>query len=337
MADRSVANDVCYQPDLAYLDGFVMSPTVVSTKKLFPIFSQSRIGGFSDILFPSPWNFNLKSEYDEAEDVSWKNKRNALFWRGSSSDGYAWDGSWTGFLRARLVNEGYEQASVKSQEDLGEQQPLGVNVSFTGSINKCHDADCRAELATFRQWADTTVGNNISTTQNEDDAADGSEEGNSQEDLPFSTPFGEHWKYRHLIDMDGAGFSGRLIPFLQSRSLVYRAALFRTWFDERLQEWHHYVPVDVRLGRGFWSTLRYLGTGKKGSASAAGGRKQHARGHGKAAHEGDRVAQLVAENGREWAAKALRGEDMQVYMFRLLLEWGRVVDDNRSNLGYTVS
>lgn len=301
MARAKMADNLCYQPDLAYLDGFILAPTVVSTDVLFPIFSQSRVGGFSDILFPSPWNFNLKSEYQESEDMDWADKANALFWRGSSSDGYAWDGTWTGFLRARLVNEGYQQATSPSDD-----HSLGVNISFAGDISKCHEADYRAELATFSHWGKAVLPPNYTPTT--DDGP-----------LPPATPFDENWHYRHLIDMDGAGFSGRFIPFLQSRSLVYRAAIFKTWFDERLREWYHYVPVDVRLGRGFWSVVRYLASSERHDASK---------------HSGDEIAQRIAQRGREWAAKALRAEDMQIYMFRLLLEWGRVVDDERENLGY---
>ncbi|KAG9255781.1 glycosyltransferase family 90 protein [Emericellopsis atlantica] len=300
MAHPGMANNLCYQPDLAYLDGFILAPTAVTTKKLLPIFSQSRVGGFSDILFPSPWNFNLKSEYEEAEDLAWEDKQNALFWRGTPSDGYAWDGTWTGFVRARLVNEGFQRGPMLDQS-------VGVNVSYAGRIEKCHAADYWAELATFTHWGKATL-----TEDYQPEA---------EWPLPPVTAFDEHWHYRHLIDVDGAGFSGRFLPFLQSKSVVYRAALFKTWYDERLREWHHYIPIDVRLGNGFWSVLRYLGSSER---------------HDQSKHTGDEIAQKIATNGKEWASRALRPEDMQIYMFRLLLEWGRIVDDERENLGYVV-
>lgn len=304
MAHAPMADNLCYQPDLAYLDGFIQAPMVVSTNVLFPIFSQARVGGFSDILFPSPWNFALKSEYDESKDMSWADKSNSLFWRGSPSDGYAWSGSWTGFLRPRLVNEGYQQATSQPKD-----QSPGINVTFAGEIAKCHQADCAAEMATFSHWSQATV------PAGETPMAAGGP-------LPPEIPFEENWHYRHLVDMDGAGFSGRFLPFLQSRSLVYRAALFKSWFDERLREWHHYVPVDVRLGRGFWSVVRYLGSSER---------------HESNKRSGEEIAERIAQRGREWASKALRAEDMQIYMFRLLLEWGRIVDDEREKLGYAVS
>jgi hypothetical protein len=48
--------------------------------------------------------------------------------------------------------------------------------------------------------------------------------------------------------------------------------------------------------------------------------------------EGERIA----EEGREWAGKVLRKEDMEIYMFRLLLEWGRVVNDRREEIGFVL-
>jgi hypothetical protein len=43
---------------------------------------------------------------------------------------------------------------------------------------------------------------------------------------------------------------------------------------------------------------------------------------------------MIAEEGRKWANQVLRKEDMEIYFFRLLLEWARLTDDNRENLGF---
>jgi hypothetical protein len=134
-----------------------------------------------------------------------------------------------------------------------------------------------------------------------------------------SVDFQDHWKYKFLFDLDGAGFSGRFLPFLESRSLVFRVAGFRQWFDERLVAWRHFVPVDGRL-HGVWHLIAYFGgTGR--------GLRGDGNGH-------DREGEKIAEEGRDWAARVLRKEDMEVYMFRLLLEWARIVDDRREELGF---
>ena len=47
----------------------------------------------------------------------------------------------------------------------------------------------------------------------------------------------------------------------------------------------------------------------------------------------EREGARIAENGREWANRVLRKEDMEIYFFRLLLEWGRLTDDDRDSIG----
>ncbi|KAK7428830.1 hypothetical protein QQZ08_004600 [Neonectria magnoliae] len=314
LADSELANDMCHQPDMAYLDGFIMSPSgaMIGTRSLFPIFSQGRIGGFSDILIPSPWNFDHKSVYEEKLDMTWDEKEDGLFWRGSGSDGYAAHGSWTGFLRARFVHEAYEH---KRKESTNDRLP-SINVSFAGDVHKCHEADCATELDSFQTWANamqTNTAKRSNATLQHGNKKLGSSERRTNSLLSQAMPFGENWRFRHLFDMDGAGFSGRLLPFLESRSLIYRAAIFQTWFDERLSAWHHYVPVDVRLGPGLWAVLGHFFESTEVPNKSMGG---------------DKTGRKIAKQGRKWAKKALRDEDMQIYMFRLLLEYGRLVNQD---------
>ncbi|KAK1238931.1 hypothetical protein MKX08_005992 [Trichoderma sp. CBMAI-0020] len=304
LANASLAHDLCHQPDAAYLDGFLNSPSaMIGTQEVFPIFSQARVGGFSDILIPSPWNFDEKSAFKEDSGMMWKDKINDLFWRGSPSDGFSAHGRWPGFLRPRFVHEAYEK--TVSLQTSGTKSPMSVNVSFTGEISKCDRRECAVESEIYEKWGLATLDKHSSSTE--------------ANRLPPSVPFEEHWRYRHLMDMDGAGFSGRFLPFLESRSLPYRAAVFRTWYDERLQAWQHYVPVDLRLGSGFWAVFEFFS-----------GRSDDKDG------QGPDMAKKIAEQGRDWTRKALRKEDMQIYMFRLLLEWGRITHDEREHLGFSI-
>jgi hypothetical protein len=48
----------------------------------------------------------------------------------------------------------------------------------------------------------------------------------------------------------------------------------------------------------------------------------------------DEMAERIANDGKEWADKVLRRDDMAVYTYRLLLEWARVCDDNRVSMGW---
>lgn len=47
-------------------------------------------------------------------------------------------------------------------------------------------------------------------------------------------------EYRHLLDVDGNGWSSRLPMLLWSRSCVLRAGVFSSFIDGLLQPWEHY-------------------------------------------------------------------------------------------------
>lgn len=47
-------------------------------------------------------------------------------------------------------------------------------------------------------------------------------------------------------------------------------------------------------------------------------------------------AKWIAQEGKQWAAQALRREDAEIYLFRLLLEWGRVISDKRDSIGFSI-
>ncbi|KAG9829061.1 hypothetical protein KCU77_g13913, partial [Aureobasidium melanogenum] len=99
----------------------------------------------------------------------------------------------------------------------------------------------------------------------------------------------------------------------KSHSLVFKMAVFREWHAEWLKPWIHYVPLSLRAEEALES-VRYFG----------------------AEEIGKDMAIEMAERGREWSNKVLRNEDFEVWFFRLLLEYGRLVDDNRESIGFGV-
>ena len=172
------------------------------------------------------------------------------------------------------------------------QTSISANVHIVDTIARCGEPDCTAQATHFSP-------------------------------LAKSIDFQSHWRHKYLLDLDGAGFSGRFLPFLQSGSLPFKAALFRQWFDDRLTPWLHFVPLDVR-GHGLWASLMYF-TGFEGWIL---GKRVSVSAH-------EKEGKVIADAGREWADTVLRKTDMEVYMFRLLLEWGRITDDRRDELGYS--
>jgi hypothetical protein len=175
-----------------------------------------------------------------------------------------------------------------------EKLSLRTNVHIADPITRCGDCDTQHDELGTSSWVD----------------------------------FQAHWSHRFLFDLDGAGFSGRFLPFLQSHSLPLRTGLFRQWFDSRVISWLHFVPVDIRL-HGLWSTLAYFAGVPVPTADNSNPREPEML-MNPHMHEG----WWIAEQGRKWTDIALRKEDMEIYFFRLLLEWGRLTDDQRDVLGY---
>lgn len=330
VSNWTTSADPCHQPDLAHLHGIHISPAAFkATHKLMPVFSQSKVVGYNDIRFPSPWNYVEEAKYapnSSYPDPPFEEKQNTFFWRGTTSEGFSafGGGTWQGMTRQRLVwmmnnassssdfqttvllskdhneqdkNRKYYAKTIELS-DLREHIGAEINVHFVKDIARCFGRDCDVQYEEF------------------------------QPQYTPSIDFQENWNYKYLMDVDGAGFSGRFIPFLLSKSLVYKAGIFREWWDGRVHAWRHFVPVDIRLME-LPSLLAYF--------SGWENRKMASNSQGvvevlEQPHEAE--AKRIAEAGREWASKVLRKEDMEIYMFRLLLEWGRLTDDRRDELGW---
>lgn len=320
LANWTLAADVCHQPDLADLHGLYLSPAAFKgSDQLYPIFSQSKAGGFNDILYPSAWNYMDKAKYapnDDHPDPPFTKKQPKIFWRGATSEGVSHGGfaQWRGMTRQRFIHLANDMNGTNPDQPLLLPSPkipgmleyesfpistltslFGTDVHVVNDIARCFGRDCADQ---------------------------------AHELSPLLPPsdFQDHWKYQYLLDLDGAGFSGRFLPFLQSRSLPFKAALFREWWDDRVTPWAHFVPLDLR-GQGFWATLAYfIGVNW---TSESGKQVVEVQGHAK-------EAERIAMQGRQWAEKVLRKEDMEIYFFRLLLEWARLTDDKRDSLGFVV-
>ncbi|KAK4622035.1 Beta-1,2-xylosyltransferase 1 [Fulvia fulva] len=129
-----------------------------------------------------------------------------------------------------------------------------------------------------------------------------------------SMKMSSQYKWKYLPDIDGNTLSGRFRAFMRSNSAVMKATIFTEWHDARLMPWKHYIPLEMSYGNIYEIMKYFLGY------------------PGQCAH--DREGERIAREGREWAEKVLRKEDMLIYVHRLLLEYARIVDDDRDRLGY---
>lgn len=282
--NHTAFSDVCNSPSFGTSHGFFDRPNAFNlVHDLFPIFSQSKISSFQDILYPSPWYWFGKVDYVAEKDLDWMAKISSLFWRGSTTGGFSRNGGWRRQHRQQIVsklnalgnamtlqdiNKGSSDATAKPDYQVKEVSRQDhkhlMDVHFS-HIGQCDPGDCHAQEEFF-----------------------GISEGVSQQD---------QWKWRYLLDMDGNAFSGRFYAFLKSKSMVFKMAVFREWHEEWIKPWVHYVPLSLR-GEEALETVRYFSSEE----------------------EGKKEAIRIAEASREWANKALRNEDFEVWFFRLLLE-----------------
>ncbi|KAJ9107286.1 hypothetical protein QFC21_000733 [Naganishia friedmannii] len=107
---------------------------------------------------------------------------------------------------------------------------------------------------------------------------------------------------------DGNGWSSRFSRLLMSGSVVIKHTLF--------PEWHHPMQLD-------YSDLYNI------MAFFAGTPDGRFKGR-------DDLAQKIAEQGRKFRLEHWRWEDMQAYMFRLLLEYARLGADDRDAFSYSL-
>ena len=118
----------------------------------------------------------------------------------------------------------------------------------------------------------------------------------------------EQFRSKYVVDVDGHSFSGRWHAFVQSRSMGIKSTIFREWHDSRLIPWRHFVPLDNRFDE-IYSILTYfigLGSPSVGGNSNIPYVPRH-----------DFEARRLGRQGREWAAKVLRKEDIEVIFFLL--------------------
>jgi hypothetical protein len=277
--NQTAFSDICMSPSLRETFGFFDRPNAFNiVQDLFPIFSQSKISSFQDILYPSPWYWAHKVDYDEEKDMTWDQKENQLYWRGSTTGGFSRNGGWRRQHRQRVVRrlnapdtatilennpDGQtpdwhaKQVSRKSFEDM-------VNVRFS-HVGQCDPGDCAAQKEFF--------------------------------DVVDHVDQQDAWKFKYLLDMDGNAFSGRFYAFLKSRSLIFKMSYFQEWHKDWVKPWVHHIPLSLK-GDEWLEAVRYFNKDD----------------------EGGKQAERLAGQGREWAIKALRNEDIEVWFFRLLLE-----------------
>ncbi|KDN42124.1 hypothetical protein RSAG8_06982, partial [Rhizoctonia solani AG-8 WAC10335] len=113
---------------------------------------------------------------------------------------------------------------------------------------------------------------------------------------------------KFLLDIDGNGWSSRFQRLLTSGAVVFKMTIFPEWNSDWLIPYYHYVPIQVDYSDLYDTVAFFSGT------------PDGLPGH-------DDLAEKIGAQAHRFAAEQWRTEDMQVYVYRLLLEYARMVAD----------
>ncbi|EMC94169.1 glycosyltransferase family 90 protein [Baudoinia panamericana UAMH 10762] len=322
VSNWTLAGSPCDDAAIQGIHGTFVEPISISTTKtFFPLFGGSKLPMNNEILLPPAMYWTDDPFYSGGAEhgQKWENKKNKLIWRGAASGGRNREENWRRFQRHRFVSM-VNSTSVRLAET-GEQLPqnyvLPANDSYElAAYPNARYIKSKSPLAYWvGEWSNAAFVHLLCFPEPAD---------NPQHcpytDHYFSVeklmPMSEQYAYKYLPDLDGNSFSGRYRAFLFSTSLPIKATIYKEWHDSRLVPWKHFVPMDNTFSDIYGIMEYFVGNGKAGVA-----------GH-------DDAARDIALGGKEWAEKVLRMEDMQIYLFRLLLEYARICDDDRERMGW---
>jgi hypothetical protein len=290
VTDFNRSSDLCtIGPEIKNKHGFLFAPSsIVASKQLVPIFSGCKVSVNNDILFPANIYYanDARYNYDLMFDYDWDDKEDTMIWRGVTSGGTNTADNWRNMHRQRLVLLANETIMAGKAVRIMSQSAQGQYENYDhfqpSAFAKKHTDVGFTEP--FACVPDCSFYDSVWTYKNK-------------------TTLSQQFMSKFLIDVDGHSFSGRWHAFLQSKSLGIKSTIFREWHDSRLFAWRHFVPLGNHYDEIYSILTYFIGLGLPADA----GKKDvpYVQRH-------DFEGRKLGRQGREWASKVLRREDLEV-------------------------
>lgn len=339
--DSLEAGDLCQNPYLVPLHGLLIEPHDQHSHprphtQLLPLFSLTKTSVNSDILITP-----LDQFYDDPRsDPPWEEKTSSkLAWRGSSTgisminSGLDWRNSHRIRLH-RFANNQSMRSTHFIAPDLGEEIEEGDDMDLPYDESGASQAPYRTrtpritaeddhplgwkgvdmpakEMAEF--FFDMALAGNPIQCDNLDGTCD--EMMKEIEWAAWQSPE-ELNQHKFLLDVDGNGWSGRFRRLMRTNSVVIKSTLFAEWFQTHLIPWFMYIPAKLD-----YSDLPDILAFFRGTPQRPDGGF-------------DETAKALAQNGRCFAERMFRLQDLQAYMMRLFLEYARIAADEGVDMDY---
>ncbi|GLB39363.1 putative lipopolysaccharide-modifying enzyme [Lyophyllum shimeji] len=305
--DHRLSMDPCRHPHifrnhaqyLAHDVGTTPQPTAA------PRFTYSTTALFHDIQLPSFLGWTPETS-PRVDDPLWESKTDErLHWRGSNI-GMAYTDStqWRDSHRSRLVSWAHDINGTVNVLIPGYVEDEGwKRVGHGTVVSKAllNPAMLDIAFSGTPRGCDLQYCRYLETQfewrKNQD--ANGKEAGN----------------HKYILDVDGKGWSKDFKRLMSSNSVIFKSTAYPEWWLDRSQPWVHYVPIKVDYSDLYDAYFFFRG--------GLYGEGNH-----------DHLAKKIAYAGREWSKTFWREEDMTVYLFRLLLEYARVMHPDRESKSY---
>ncbi|TNY24830.1 hypothetical protein DMC30DRAFT_386415 [Rhodotorula diobovata] len=287
--DHVAAMDLCTHPENQLIHGFTAWPGP-RPGLIYPLFVATMTSLHTDLLVPPVDQY----DYALGVDPAWEDKKhNKLVWRGSTTG-------------ANLNIEHFRKWS---------QRPRLCRLPFAkGKVTVPYaPADTSDELGPVKEF--TSRNKALALRYFDFEFLDRPRQCDDpavcdafEKEFNWSDWMGpdEQNEYKYMLDVDGNGWSGRFHRLMSTNSLVLKSTIFPEWYQDMIQPWVHYVPVQTDYSDLYPIMAFFLGDE-----------------HGQGGH--DALAKEIAMAGKKWAETHWRWVDMEVYMYRLLLEYHRIM------------
>ncbi|GAA5842246.1 hypothetical protein JCM11251_006757 [Rhodosporidiobolus azoricus] len=306
--EHAQTTDLCDHPEVRGLNGFTSSWTGPRPHVLYPLFSFSKTSLHSDILVPA-----VSNEYylEVGRDPVWEQKKqNKVLWRGDTTGAYHARGTgWRQSQRARLVelanpkvdsgSSTIHLASPSSDDALRRFTASSTSltshyfdIAFAGKPVQCSTKDKTCAVLQYEYRFD---------------------QGTAKGGKVYGMTIEEENGYKYVLDVDANYPSGKFKRLMSSRSLVLKSTIFPEWWSKRIMPWYHYIPIKPDYSDLLDVSAFFIGLPD-----------------GTANH--DHLAKRIAAQGKKWADEQFREVDMAAYLFRLYLEYARLLNRDEDNL-----
>lgn len=305
---------LCSQPDLKNLHGFYMTaPDVRPVQKLLPLFSLSKTDHFADILLPLWPEEAAPAEAGKVvPDKPFLDRSDNISWSGSIGQNSITPEYLRGHHKLRLLGQ---LTRPRPTDKTTLIKPILVDETRTWLYAKRPTAAVNSKLPLSVGISDYTActGHNCDVVKQlfDDDHHRQAASGDSA-----SLQVDES-KIVLLLDEDDGPARGTL-QALRTETMPVISTIFKTWYTSRLRAWVHFVPLDVRY-HALHTTLSYFSVLEDRRAS------------------GVMDSKGIAQQGKSWVKEALRERDQELYLSRLLMEWARLIDDKRDEMGVSTA